>query len=45
VTNLEQSKSADDLIAVEAVTLNHIAADHRSRTVVKTALRALRKRY
>ena len=35
VTTLEWGKSADGVIVVEAVTLDHFAADHRSPTLVK----------
>jgi FkbM family methyltransferase len=35
VTTLEQGKSAEGIIVVEAVTLDHFVADHRSPTVVK----------
>ena len=35
VTTLEQGQSADGVIVVEAMTLDHFAADHRSPAVVK----------
>jgi FkbM family methyltransferase len=35
VTTLERGKTADGVIVVEAVTLDHFAADHRSPTLVK----------
>ena len=35
MTTLEHGKSADGIIVVEAETLDHFVADHRSPTVVK----------